>query len=42
VIAAIVVGRDVWTKNADDAASLVATKVGVPLERVAVRAAREP
>jgi hypothetical protein len=38
---AIVVVRDVWTENEDHAAWLVATKVGLPLERVTVWAGRE-
>ena len=33
--------RDVWTENEDHAAWLVATKVGLPLERVTVWAGRE-
>ena len=37
---AIVVVRDVWTDNDDHAAWLVATKVGLPLERVTVWAGR--
>ena len=32
--------RDVWTENEDHAAWLVATKVGLPLERVTVWAGR--
>ena len=35
-----VVVRDVWTENEDHAAWLVATKVGLPLERVTVWAGR--
>jgi hypothetical protein len=38
---AIIVVRDVWTENEDHAAWLVATKVGLPLERVTVWAGRE-
>jgi hypothetical protein len=38
---ALVVVRDVWTENEDHAAWLVATKVGLPLERVTVWAGRE-
>ena len=37
----IVVVRDVWTDNEDHAAWLVATKVGLPLERVSVWAGRD-
>jgi hypothetical protein len=37
----IVVVRDVWTDNEDHAAWLVATKVGLPLERVTVWAGRD-
>ena len=37
----IIVVRDVWTENEDHAAWLVATKVGLPLERVTVWAGRE-
>ncbi len=37
---ATVVVRDVWTENEDHAAWLVATKVGLPLERVTVWAGR--
>jgi len=33
---ALIVVRDVWTENEDHAAWLVATKVGLPLERVTV------
>ncbi|HEX8105288.1 MAG TPA: hypothetical protein VF533_21900 [Solirubrobacteraceae bacterium] len=36
----IIVVRDVWTENEDHAAWLVATKVGLPLERVTVWAGR--
>jgi hypothetical protein len=36
-----IVVRDVWTDNDDHAAWLVATKVGLPLERVTVWAGRE-
>lgn len=35
-----IVVRDVWTDNQDHAAWLVATKVGLPLERVTVWAGR--
>ena len=38
---ATIVVRDVWTDNQDHAAWLVATKVGLPLERVTVWAGRE-
>jgi hypothetical protein len=38
---ATVVVRDVWTENEDHAAWLVATKAGLPLERVTVWAGRE-
>jgi hypothetical protein len=38
---AIIVIRDVWTENEDHAAWLVATKAGLPLERVTVWAGRE-
>jgi hypothetical protein len=38
---AIVVVRDVWTENEDHAAWLVATKVGLPPERVTVWAGRD-
>jgi hypothetical protein len=38
---AIIVVRDVWTENEDHAAWLVATKVGLPLERVTVWAGRD-
>ena len=38
---AITVVRDVWTENEDHAAWLVATKVGLPVERVTVWAGRE-
>jgi hypothetical protein len=37
----VIVVRDVWTENEDHAAWLVATKVGLPLERVTVWAGRE-
>jgi hypothetical protein len=33
--------RDVWSENEDHAAWLVATKVGLPLERVTVWAGRD-
>jgi hypothetical protein len=36
-----IVVRDVWTENEDHAAWLVATKVGLPLERVTVWAGRD-
>jgi len=36
----VVVVRDVWTENEDHAAWLVATKVGLPAERVTVWAGR--
>jgi hypothetical protein len=38
---ATIVVRDVWTDNEDHAAWLVATKVGLPLERVTVWAGRD-
>lgn len=38
---AIIAVRDVWTENEDHAAWLVATKVGLPAERVTVWAGRE-
>ena len=38
---ATIVVRDVWTDNDDHAAWLVATNVGLPLERVTVWAGRE-
>jgi hypothetical protein len=38
---ATVVVRDVWTDNQDHAAWLVATKAGLPAERVDVWAGRE-
>ena len=38
---AIIVVRDVWTENEDHAAWLVASKVGLSLERVTVWAGRE-
>ena len=37
---ATIIVRDVWTDNEDHAAWLVATKVGLPLERVTVWAGR--
>ena len=37
----VIVVRDVWTENEDHAAWLVATKAGLPLERVTVWAGRE-
>ena len=36
-----IIVRDVWTENQDHAAWLVASKVGLPLERVTVWAGRE-
>jgi hypothetical protein len=39
---AVIAVRDVWTENEDHAAWLVATKVGLPLERVTVWAGRDP
>ena len=36
-----IVVRDVWTENEDHAAWLVATKVGLPVERVTVWAGRD-
>jgi hypothetical protein len=38
---AVIAVRDVWTENEDHAAWLVATKVGLPLERVTVWAGRD-
>jgi len=38
---ATIIVRDVWTENEDHAAWLVATKVGLPSERVAVWAGRD-
>jgi hypothetical protein len=38
---ATIVVRDVWTDNDDHAAWLVATKAGLPLERVTVWAGRD-
>ena len=38
---AVIVVRNVWTENEDHAAWLVATKVGLPLERVTVWAGRD-
>jgi hypothetical protein len=38
---ATIIVRDVWTENEDHAAWLVATKVGLPLERVTVWAGRD-
>jgi len=38
---AVIAVRDVWTENEDHAAWLVATKVGLPSERVAVWAGRD-
>jgi hypothetical protein len=35
-----IVVRDIWTENEDHAAWLVASKVGLPLERVTVWAGR--
>jgi hypothetical protein len=40
-VGAVIAVRDVWTENEDHAAWLVATKVGLPLERVAVWAGRD-
>jgi hypothetical protein len=40
-VGAVIAVRDVWTENEDHAAWLVATKVGLPLERVTVWAGRE-
>ena len=37
----VIAVRDVWSENEDHAAWLVATKVGLPLERVTVWAGRE-
>ena len=37
----VIVVRDVWTENEDHAAWLVATKAGLPLERVTVWAGRD-
>jgi hypothetical protein len=37
---ATIIVRDVWTDNEDHAAWLVATKAGLPLERVTVWAGR--
>jgi hypothetical protein len=37
----VIVVRNVWTENQDHAAWLVATKVGLPLERVTVWAGRD-
>ena len=37
----VIVVRNVWTENEDHAAWLVATKVGLPLERVTVWAGRD-
>jgi hypothetical protein len=36
-----IIVRDVWTDNQDHAAWLVATKAGLPLERVTVWAGRD-
>jgi hypothetical protein len=38
---ATIVVRDVWTDNQDHAAWLVATKAGLPIERVTVWAGRD-
>jgi hypothetical protein len=38
--AGVIVVRDVWTENQDHAAWLVATKAGLPSERVTVWAGR--
>lgn len=40
-VGAAIAVRDVWTENEDHAAWLVATKVGLPLERVTVWAGRD-
>jgi hypothetical protein len=40
-VGAAIAVRDVWTENEDHAAWLVATKVGLPLERVTVWAGRQ-
>ena len=40
-VGAVIAVRDVWTENEDHAAWLVATKVGLPLERVTVWAGRD-
>jgi hypothetical protein len=37
----VIAVRDVWTENEDHAAWLVASKVGLPLERVTVWAGRD-
>jgi hypothetical protein len=37
----VIVVRNVWTENQDHAAWLVATKVGLPLDRVTVWAGRD-
>jgi hypothetical protein len=37
----VIAVRDVWTENEDHAAWLVATTVGLPLERVTVWAGRD-
>jgi hypothetical protein len=37
----VIAVRDVWTDNEDHAAWLVATKAGLPLERVTVWAGRD-
>jgi hypothetical protein len=37
----VIVVRDIWTENQDHAAWLVASKVGLPLERVTVWAGRD-
>jgi hypothetical protein len=39
-VGAVIAVRDVWTENEDHAAWLVATKVGLPGERVTVWAGR--
>jgi hypothetical protein len=40
-LGAVIAVRDVWTENEDHAAWLVATKVGLPVERVTVWAGRQ-
>ena len=40
-VGALIAVRDVWTENEDHAAWLVATTVGLPLERVTVWAQRD-
>ena len=41
-VGAVIAVRDVWTENEDHAAWLVATKAGLPVERVTVWAGRQP